>query len=388
MTGDFDQQTMWAAGLMCGTSLDGIDVAIVRAPDLDHLEQLQVVAHDVHAFREVDSTRVRAIAGGESTTAEELSGLRFALSRDEEHAVRALCERVGVEACELDYVAAHGITLCHRAAAEPVHGWQLHAGAGLAARLGCAVIDEFRAGDMALGGQGAPLAPLADFALRRSEREDRAILNLGGVANATLMRAGCDRVSKVVCGDVGPANLPLDWLARTRLGQDFDRGGAEALRGQVDETVRDRVLDQAWVRAPLPRSFGREEFGPAWVREIEEQMPAASVADRMATLIAVEVGALKIFFEEFAPEEGAWHCYLTGGGRHNLAWIELAGRAMPSVVFDGIEALGVHPDAKEAVDFAYLGGQARRGRVSSQSALTGARGDLVLGALHLPRGEQ
>jgi anhydro-N-acetylmuramic acid kinase len=372
-------------GLRCGTSLDGIDVAYVEAPTRERLEELRPVAHRTVAFGEVDAARVREIAAGANTTAEELSALRFALARDEEVAVRALASEVGLDPAGLDYVASHGITLCHRPKSARPHGWQLHAGAVLAARLGVRVVDEFRAADLALSGQGAPLAPLADFALRRDRTEDRAILNLGGIANLTLLPRDIESLSEVICGDVGPANLPLDALCRERMGRDFDARGEVASRGVPSAAALDRLLGEAWVGQPLPRSFGREEFGAPWVRRLEAAMPEAAVEDLLATVVALEVEALRRFVERFGPAPArAWACYLTGGGRHNQAWLTQAQRALPEWEFRGIEDLGVSPDAKEAVDFAFLGGQTLRRRGAGQSSLTGASRDLVLGSIHDP----
>jgi anhydro-N-acetylmuramic acid kinase len=383
--------TIHAVGLMCGTSLDGIDVALVEAPGFEHLEELSLRAHRVFPFVDLDAARLRDLASGAPTTAEELSDLRFRLARDEEAAIRGLlASETSWQSEEIDYVAAHGITVCHRPGAAPGHGWQLHAGAVLAARLGCPVVDEFRAADLALGGQGAPLAPIVDFALRRSPDEDRAILNLGGVANLTLLPGGCESVGEVICGDVGPANLPLDAIAREHLSRDYDEDGAVAGHGTADKDVVEKCLDAPWVRAALPRSFGREEFGASWVRDIETAMPRAEIADLLATVIEVEVGALEIFLREFDASRNLdgrqWRCYVTGGGRHNQAWLARAREQLAPIEFVGIEELGVDPDAKEAVDFAFLGGQTCRRRRAMQSELTGAAHDLVLGSIHDPWG--
>jgi anhydro-N-acetylmuramic acid kinase len=386
-----EKLTIHAVGIMCGTSLDGIDVALVEAPGFEQIAELSLRAHLVFPFAELDAARLRDLASGASTTAEELSDLRFRLARDEAAAVRELlASETPLQSEELHYVAAHGITICHRPGESRGHGWQLHAGAALAAGLGCPVVDEFRAADIALGGQGAPLAPIVDFALRRSADEDRAILNLGGVANLTLLPAGCARIGEVICGDVGPANLPLDAIVRAHLERDYDEDGALASRGTANNDVVEKCLEAPWVRAALPRSFGREEFGASWVRDIETAMPRAEVADLLATVIEVEVRALEIFLREFAafrnPDDRQWRCYVTGGGRHNQAWLARAREVLDPIEFMGIEELGVDPDAKEAVDFAFLGGQTCRRRMAMQSELTGAAHDLVLGSLHDPWG--
>ncbi len=381
-----------AVGLMCGTSFDGIDAAWVEIPGPDRWSELRVLSHVVEPFAEVKVERLRDLAAGAEARAAEISELRFSLARDEARAVRRVLGVPLGEAVKVDYVAAHGVTLCHRPDAPRAHGWQLHCGAVLAADLGCPVVDEFRAADLGVGAQGAPLAPLVDLALRSSEDEDRAILNLGGVANITLLPAGCQGPEEVICGDVGPANLPLDHLARRHLGRDYDEDGTHADRGRVNHRVVEEFLREDWVDQGLPRSFGREQFGEAWVAALESAMPAAPVEDLLATVVAIEVRALVRFVERFASgwrrRKTRWRCYLTGGGRHNRAWWKRAQAEVPEVEIRGVEDLGISPDAKEAVDFAYLGGQALRGRSVGGALLTGARDQLVLGSIHDPWGRR
>lgn len=380
-----------AVGLMVGTSLDGVDAALVEAPSLARLEELRLIEHDTLAFGEGEDRRLREIAAGASTTAEELSALRFGLVRRHEEAVGALGRRAGLDAARLDWVAAHGVTLWHAPGPRGGHGWQLHCGAALAARLGCVVVDEFRAADVALGGEGAPLAPLVDLGLRATFEEDRGILNLGGIANLTLLGAGVSRTDELVAGDVGPANLPLDALCREELGRPFDEGGEVAANGRPLETVVEAVLSEDWVRRSRPRSFGREEFGPAWLEDLRRRAVGASAADLLATVIEIEVRALEIFLREQAGgwrrrPDRSWSLYLTGGGRHNHAWRRRAEARLEDVRVRGIEELGVPADAKEAVDFAFLGGQTLRRRRSGNRAITGAARDLVLGSVHDPHG--
>lgn len=373
----------WAAGLMIGTSLDGIDAAVVGFDA--GLTAARVGFHTTVDFQAVDPARLRAVAAGAPTDAAEISRLNFALVDDHERAVRAACDGAGRALDALEWVGAHGVTLWHAPAARGGHGWQALSGAGLAARLGRPVVHDFRAADLALGGHGAPLAPVADRRLRASAEEDRVVLNLGGIANLTAVAAGGVRVA---AADVGPANLPLDELVRRHApdGPGFDRDGARAAAGKVLGDVVDVLAAAPWFDAPLPRSWGREQFGPAWVDELEARTPSASLDDRLATVVALEARAVA---STLACALGSWraaperplHVLVTGGGRHNRAMMQALATALDGATVDGIEVLGEDADAKEAVDFALLGGLCLRREAAGAAATTGARHDAVLGSV-------
>lgn len=377
---------------MVGTSLDGVDAALVEFEDADRLRAPRVLSFVTLDLVSASAPRLRAIAAGATTTAHELSAAGFALARDHERAVRTVCARATVEVESLAWVAAHGVTLAHAPGARGGHGWQLLDGGALAAWLDVCVVGDFRSGDIALGGEGAPLAPVADLHLRVSDTEDRIVLNLGGIANLTALPRGARSSREVRAADVGPANLALDELQRRHTAgrESFDRDGAHASNGHVDAAIVRQMCEQAWVRAPFPRSFGREEFGPDWVDAYAAITAHLSHDDRLATLVRVQAKAIAWVVHEglgnwrTAPDRPL-RVLLTGGGRHHARFVaELAATLAPSHV-DGIETIGEDPDAKEALDFALLGGLAVRHRAAGAAATTGAQRDIVLGALWDPR---
>jgi anhydro-N-acetylmuramic acid kinase len=373
---------------MSGTSLDGVDAALVELTDPDDPTTWNLREFVTVDFEHMAPPTLRAIAQDRPTTASQLSASRMDVARDYERAVREVCRQAGCQVSDLAYVAAHGVTLSH----VPSHGHtlQLGAGAALAAWLGTVVVDDFRTADVALGGQGAPLAPVADLALRTSAREDRVVLNLGGIANATCLPAGATSLDATVAADVGPANLPLDLLCRRRAGEAYDAGGRRAGRGRVAESVVRSLLEADWVRQPLPRSFGREQFGEAFVDAFLDATPKMSLQDQLATLVAMEALAVRRFLEDLA---GSWRrapqvplgVYVTGGGRHNEAVLAALSAQLPEAVVDGIDRLGISADAKEAFDFVLLGWWCLTGRAAGAQGITGAREAAVLGAVHAPR---
>jgi len=377
---------------MSGTSLDGVDAVLMSLDPPHRPRKWKLVSAWSGPFREVDPQRLREVAGGASTDAGELSRVRMQVARDYERAVREVCSQAGVEPFDLGYVCAHGVTLWHAPAPRGMgHTWQIHAGGALAAWLGTVVVDDLRTADVAVGGHGAPLAPLCDLRLRVSPDEDRVILNFGGVANLTALPAGATRSDEIRCGDVGPANLLLDGLRRRQTAgrEDFDRDGILGRSGRADDALVRQILEEGWTRMPLPRSFGREQFGEIYLEGFLHRAEGLSAADQMATLVAVEAGAVRIFLEELC---GDWRrrpdrplkIHLCGGGRHNQALVEGLRRELPQARIEGIEALGVPADFKEAVDWVLLGWLALSAEPGGLPPVTGAREDLVLGAVHAP----
>lgn len=367
-------------GTMVGTSLDGIDGALVAfGPD----GGANLQAYATVDFREVDVDRLRAIASGEPTTASELSALGFALAREHARVVEIVDP---VRDAEL--VGAHGVTVAHRPSARPGHGWQLLSGGALAALSRRDVVCDFRAADIALGGEGAPLAPLVDLRLRAGADEDRVILNLGGISNYTAIGAGATEPGQLLAGDAGPANLVLDaWMRRLSGGRSgWDAEGRLALSGRPDPAVVARMLEDPWFARPRPRSGGREEFGEGWLDRFLECTPdGASDADRMATLVEICARAVADQIRGFGASwrrAARLRVLVTGGGRHNRALMQALGRNVPGAVVEPIEAIGENGDAKEAVDFAWLARERHHERPVGIAAVTGATRDVLAGALY------
>lgn len=365
---------------MSGTSLDGVDAALVRL-DPPHGVALEQFHTDPYTADE--RTRILdAIARG---TARDLASLHVWLGERFAGAVTALLRRSGKQPGDLAFVASHGQTVWHEPGRATL---QLGDPAVLAERFGVRVVSDFRSRDVAAGGQGAPLVPVADALLFGHPEHGRALLNVGGMANVTWVpRRGV--VDGVLAFDTGPGVAVLDAVVRAvQPGVAYDEGGALAARGKpVDGVVRE-LLAHPYFAASPPKSTGRETFGEELAGRLRQravaQQPSAGPADLAATALALTVHSIAEQITRWLPAEQGRDLLVSGGGARNAALMRELERALPGwrvglfadAFFDG--------DAKEAVAFAFLGWLTLEGRPGNVPGATGARGPRVLGRITPP----
>ncbi len=364
------------AGVLSGTSADGIDVALVRAGVVGAGAAL---AFETRPFPAELGARLRAALDGRALSARELALLSRDLGLAFGRAARTLARGCGVA---LDLVGSHGQTVWHHDGNEPSGPATLQLGDGdfVAAASGAATVSDFRAADIAAGGEGAPLSALIDGELFASLERPALVLNLGGIANATLLRASAPPVAF----DTGPANALLDGLARRLLDAPFDRDGECAARGRVHEGLLDELLRHPYFDRRPPKSTGRDTFGERWVAGIVERGSSLRIRteDLFATAVALVASHVVRAAGRFLPERPR-SLVLCGGGARNRALVsELAGRSGLETFSSGV--LGVDPAAREALVFALLAVRFVLGRPSTEPTVTGARAGAVLGKLSLP----
>lgn len=349
----------WALGLMSGTSRDGVDAALVRSDGEAHVEPGAVLSRPyAPGFRARLSAAVQG-TGEVAAVARELTDLHA-------EAVEALLAEGGVPRGEVRVIGFHGHTVHH----DPARGVsrQIGDGARLARLTGIDVVDDFRAADVAAGGQGAPLAPLYHAALAGDLARPLAVLNLGGVANVTWL--GAD--GRLIAFDTGPGNALIDDLVFRRTGRPFDAGGALAAAGRVDPAVLARLLDHPYFETPPPKSLDRDSFDTA---------PTAGlgVEDAAATLAAFTARAVQAALTHLPAAPRCW--IVAGGGRHNPALMAALQRAL-GVPVTPVEDVGWNGDALEAQAFAYLAVRALRGLALSLPETTGVPAPMPGGRLH------
>ncbi len=358
------------AGLMSGTSLDGVDAVLVEPSPKGGLR-----AHCHHAF--APALRQDLLALNSPGGSDELARAAIA-ARDLADAyaevLADLLASAGVTATELRAVGAHGQTVRHR----PELGYtvQLLDAARLAERSGIAVVANLRSRDVAAGGQGAPLVPAFHAARFARPGEDVAVLNLGGIANLSLL--GAD--GSVRGFDTGPANALLDHWIQAQRNLEFDAGGAWAAGGRIDPPLLAALLDEPFFALPPPKSTGRDLFHPGWLQQRLSAVAAPDPQDVMATLAALSAHTVCQALLTHAPRTRRLR--VCGGGARNRFLMQQIAAGLPGVDVQDSSADGVAPEHVEAWAFAWLAQAFIEGRPGNLPAVTGAAGPRVLGALY------
>ena len=349
---------MRVAGVMSGTSLDGIDVAIVETDG----RRVTTLGFQSTPYSEAVRRNILAVSNTTTTTA-AISRLNFQLGELYARAVQRACRRYGPVAL----IGCHGQTIYHEGGASTL---QIGEAAVIAERTGVPVISDFRTRDIAAGGQGAPLVPFVDCLLFRHPRRTRIALNIGGIANITVIPSG-------IAFDTGPGNMVIDALAREYTGgrQNFDRGGRIAARGNLNRPLLDRLLADPYYRAKPPKSAGREQYGAEFVTRLKQtRLP---LPDLIATATVLTAAAIARAAAPFQPDE----LIVSGGGAHNPQILAHLAAFLPGVALATTADYGIDPDAKEAIAFAILAYRTWRRKPSNLPAATGARHPVILGKL-------
>ncbi len=366
-----------AVGLMSGTSVNGVDAALVQ---IDSRDSVELLSFHIDPYSPAERRAVlESIHGG---TARDIALLNVVLGERFAAAAAAILERVGLEPDELSFVASHGQTVWHEAGRATL---QLGDPAIIAERLGVRVVSDFRSRDIAAGGQGAPLVPAADVFLFGHPEHPRILLNLGGIANATWVRRrgyGDD----VTAFDAGPAGALIDAVVRrVDPAVAYDDGGKRAKRGTAVEEVVGELLEHAYFDAPPPKSTGRELFGEdAGARLIElvsDRHPDATGDDCIATAVRFVSTAVAGQLRRWLPDERGCDVLVSGGGAHNDTLIAELLAALPGRNIQLFEREFFSGDAKEAVAFALLGWLTLEGQPGNVHSATGAQGPRVLGRI-------
>lgn len=354
-------------GLMSGTSLDGVDAALVDLSGAPSLLGSEFLPYP----KRLKAKLLRLHEPGNN----ELEGAALAgieLSELYAKAVDRVLQGSGVAARSVRAIGCHGQTVRHR----PASGYTLQLGnaASLAERTGITVVADFRSRDVAAGGQGAPLVPAFHAACFRDPRRHRVVVNLGGIANITDLPA-----SGPVSGfDTGPGNVLLDAWARERFRRDFDRAGALAARGVPVPTLLKAMRADPYFRRAPPKSTGRDRFNLKWLRAFG--VGRYKPEDVQATLAELTARSVGDAIAKYCP--GAEEVYLCGGGARNTDIVKRLARTLPGLRVGSTEALGIHPDWVEAMAFAWLAQRALKRETGNLAEVTGAKGLRVLGAIY------
>jgi len=353
---------MLVAGIMSGTSLDGIDVAVVELPAIRTLRFYSV------PYPAAIRARLLAVSDANTHTA-EISRLNFELGELYAKAVR----RAG----KVDLIGCHGQTIYHAGRQNTL---QIGEAAVVAERTGVPVISNFRARDIAAGGQGAPLVPYVDYLLFRHPRRCRIALNIGGIANITVIPPQA-RPEDVIAFDTGPGNMVIDALAKEITGgkENYDRGGRLARRGNIDRKLLADLLRDPYYRKRPPKSAGREQYGVEFIERLEAS--GNSLEDLIATATVLTAATIACAVHAQAMELRPIDLIASGGGVHNPQIMAHLSSLLPEVSVATSSDFGIDADAKEAIVFAVLAYETWRGKPSNLPSATGARRAVLLGSV-------
>ncbi|MBW0148696.1 anhydro-N-acetylmuramic acid kinase [Marinobacter arenosus] len=358
-------------GLMSGTSMDGIDAVLVS------FDGRSVNVHASETLSYPDDLRHRLLAVSQNLgTPDEVGELDTLTGTLFADAACRVIERSGFSPSAIRAIGSHGQTIRHQPSGFAPFSIQIGNAAVIAERTGITTISDFRSRDMAAGGQGAPLVPAFHKAFFSSDREDRCILNLGGIANITWIPA--DSTEPVIGFDTGPANALMDAWCLNQTGLPYDTDGHWAAEGRVDEELLRDMLSDAYFARPAPKSTGKERFNLDWVKTQVQRHPDIPAENVQRTLLQLTVASII----EQMPSAPAMKMYACGGGTRNPLLMQELEKVMAPTPLAITTELGLDPQWVEPVAFAWLAQQTLAGSPGNLPDVTGARGPRILGAIH------
>jgi len=377
-------------GLMSGTSADGVDVALARISGSGDDIAASLIAFATYPYTDIERRAILDLFAPDAPLV-DVCRMNFSLGRIFADAVTTLVRSRDMKMDEVDLIASHGQTICHLPPGNPYaesgSGSTLQIGepAVIAEVTGVTVVADFRPRDVAAGGQGAPLVPYADYALFHSPETTRAVQNIGGIANVTVIPAG-GRIGDVIAFDTGPGNMIIDALVSvfSHGEMTFDRDGELSALGVVDEGLLYWLMSHDFVRRQPPKSTGREEFGAAFVSDLLDRAQATGVSaeDLLTTATAFTAESIAQAYRRFIPSEHRIdEVILGGGGSYNVTLRRMLQERLPESRVFLHEDFGIRGDAKEALAFGMLGNETMLGRPANLPKVTGARRAVILGKI-------
>lgn len=356
-------------GLMSGTSMDGIDAALVD------LSTHSLIAGITHPYSSEAKARINAVLNGETIDLKAYSQLNTFLGREFAKAALELMNKAQIPASAIQAIGSHGQTLCHDATADIPYTVQLGCAHTIAELTGVTVVADFRSRDLIVGGQGAPFAPIYHQALFKGQEYPLAVVNVGGISNVTYLVNDYDLSGY----DLGPGNCLMDAWIQKHLGYDYDNNGDWASSGQVIQPLLETLLADPYFKRKQPKSIGKEYFSLDWLERY--LLGDYSKADVQATLLRLTANAiaLGIKSDAVAPSQ----LLICGGGAHNTALLNELSKLLPEMKVQSTDSININPDFIEALMFAWLAEKTLNHRPLDLRRITGSKHATILGAIYL-----
>lgn len=383
-------------GLMSGTSVDGIDAALVEIGGSDQAPEVRLLAFEDRPWPEGVREQIFPLFRPETATVDKIGYMNFLMGEIYAQAVVSVVEKAGLTLADIDLIGSHGQTIWH--APEPcdkdgfpvVFTVQIGEGSVIAARTGVPTVSDFRVADLAVGGQGAPLVPFSEYLLYRRSGKTILLQNIGGIGNMTVL-PGDEGPEAVYAFDTGPGNMIIDAVVSALTGGEktYDAGGAMAAQGKVDQNLLAVLQQDPYYTMPLPKTTGRERFGLQYVEKILDygREHSQSDADLLATVTDLTAWSITDAYGRYVlPRRQATELVVGGGGSFNATLLGfLRERFAPyGVKVLTQEDLGWSSDAKEAVAFAIMADRCVREKPNVLPSVTGARQAAIMGKISLP----
>ena len=383
-------------GMMSGTSVDGVDAALVEISGTDSEPKVKLLAFENKPYPPQVREKIFSLFTPANATVDKVGYMNFLLGEIYAKSALSVIEKAGMKPEEIDVIGSHGQTIWHAPIPESPDGIpvaytvQIGEGSVIAERTGILTVSDFRVADMAAGGQGAPLVPFSEYLLYRREKETILLQNIGGIGNMTVMPAGA-KPRDVFAFDTGPGNMIIDAVISAVTGGEktYDAGGETAAKGKVCNALLDILKEEPYYRQPLPKTTGREHFGVQYTEKIlgwwkENPIP---VEDLLATVTDLTAYSIADAYERYVlPKYRASEIVVGGGGSYNATLLRfMKERFAPhGVAVRTQEDLGLSSEAKEAVAFAPMADRCMRGRANTLPSVTGAEHPAVMGKISQP----
>ena len=383
-------------GMMSGTSVDGVDAALVEISGTDSEPKVKLLAFENKPYPPQVREKIFSLFTPANATVDKVGYMNFLLGEIYAKSALSVIEKAGMKPEEIDVIGSHGQTIWHAPIPESPDGIpvaytvQIGEGSVIAERTGILTVSDFRVADMAAGGQGAPLVPFSEYLLYRREKETILLQNIGGIGNMTVMPAGA-KPRDVFAFDTGPGNMIIDAVISAVTGGEktYDTGGETAVKGKVCNALLDILKEEPYYRQPLPKTTGREHFGVQYTEKIlswwkENPIP---VEDLLATVTDLTAYSIADAYERYVlPKYRASEIIVGGGGSYNATLLRfMKERFAPhGVAVRTQEDLGLSSDAKEAVAFALMADCCMRGKANTLPSVTGAEHPAVMGKISQP----
>lgn len=373
---------MYAVGLMSGTSLDGIDAALVEIDDFGKKTKIKLIEFITTSIPLDVKDEIKRACSEEQSSVDLICSLNFKLGYLFAEATKNVCNKAGITLENLDFIASHGQTIYHLPKSRDSFipsTLQIGEPAIIAYETGVKVVSNFRVMDMASGGEGAPLVPYSEYIIYGSDEENIALQNIGGIGNVTVIPKGGE-INSIFAFDTGPGNMIIDEVCQRLFKLNYDEDGKIAANGEIQNDILDDLMSHSYINAFPPKTTGREEFGQQFVDELLKKYNNKKPEDILSTVTMFTAKSIAVNYKNFIMNKVNLNkVIIGGGGAHNKTLLSYLKNELPNVSIVTQDDIGLSSDAKEAIAFVILGNETLNNNFSNVPSATGAKEKVILG---------